>query len=340
MLNFILRRLLTAPLVMFAISIIVVGLTQLLTPIQRAAGYVRNEQQAARIDEIIRERGLDQPFPVQYWNWFQHAIQGDLGFSKVSGKPVLDTIRELLPNTVELSLLAFLPILVLGIGLGTLAALRKDKLVDQIIRVLSVIAFSLPSFVLGIVLLAVFYGSLGWLPGAGQVDTQYQLILNTIPRPTGMLTIDSLLAGRPDITVDVLKHLVLPVATLSMVLTATIMMLMRNNMLEAITSDYVRTARAKGLPERVVNNKHARRNALLSIVTSAGFVLIGLLSGSVITESIFAYPGIGRWLLQASLALDIPSVLGFALLSAVIVVVVNTIVDILYGIIDPRVRFD
>jgi len=223
---------------------------------------------------------------------------------------------------------------------GTFSALNKDRFIDQVLRVFAVLGYSLPTFVLGIVLLAVLYGYLGWLPGAGQLEVLNQFAVGDLRRYTGMLGIDALLNGRFDIALDVLRHLIMPALTLFIVSSATILKVMRNNMLEALTSDYVRTARAKGLSERVVNLKHARRNALLSIVTLGGFTVIGLLSGSIITETIFAYPGIGQWVVQSALQLDIPSVLGFALLSALIVVVVSTLTDILYGVIDPRVRFD
>ncbi|AFD26307.1 ABC transporter permease [Deinococcus gobiensis] len=340
MLNFILRRLIQAPLVMLVLSVLVIGLTQLLTPEQRAAPYIRSDQQAARLEQIIEERGLRDPFPVQYANWFGSTIRGDLGFSKASGKDVTATIAERLPNTLELSLVTVIPIILLAVWLGTVSALHKDKFIDQFVRVLVVLGYSLPTFVLGILLLAVFYAYLGWLPGAGQLDILNQFSVGSLRRYTGLLSIDAMLNGRWDIAWDVLRHMFLPAVTLVIVLSATLLKVMRNSMLEVLTSDYVRTARAKGLAERTVNNKHARRNALLPIVTLSGSLIIGLLGGSVITETIFAYPGIGQWFVQSAVQLDIAGVLGFTLLSALIVVVMNLIVDILYGVIDPRVRFD
>ncbi|ACO46903.1 ABC transporter permease [Deinococcus deserti] len=340
MLNFIVRRLIQIPVVMLVLSLMVVGLTQMLTPEQRAAPYIRSEQQAARLEQIIEERGLRDPFPVQYSRWFVKTISGDLGFSKASGKDVLDTIRERLPATIELTIITAIPILLLSIWLGTLSALHKDKLIDQVLRVMTIIAYSLPTFVLGILMLAIFYAYLGWLPGAGQLSIVNQFAIGDLRRYTGMLSVDAMLNGRWDIAWDVIRHMLLPAATLTIVSSASIIKVMRNNMLEALTSDYVRTARAKGLSPRIVNNKHARRNALLSIVTLGGFLIIGLLGGSLITETIFAFPGIGQWVVQAALQIDLAAVLGFALLSALIVVVVSTLVDILYGVIDPRVRFD
>ncbi|MDV6375404.1 ABC transporter permease [Deinococcus arenicola] len=339
MLNFTLRRLIQIPIVMLILSIIVIGLTQLLTPEQRAAPYIRSEQQAARLEQIIDERGLRDPFPVQYGRWFSNVIKGDLGYSKASNKEVVATIQERLPNTIELALLTAIPILMISIWLGTLSALHKDKLIDQILRVVVVLGYSLPTFVLGIVLLAVFYAYLGWLPGAGQLDIMNQFAVGDLKRYTGMMTVDALLNGRGDIALDALRHMVLPAITLLIVLSANLVKVMRNSMLDVLTSDYVRTARAKGLPPKVVNGKHARRNALLPIITLGGFLVIGLLGGSIITETIFAYPGIGQWFVQAALQLDIAGVMGFTLLSALLVVVMSTAVDLLYGVLDPRVRF-
>jgi ABC-type dipeptide/oligopeptide/nickel transport system permease component len=342
MLTFTLRRLIQIPVVMLVLSIMIVGLTQLLTPAQRASGYIRSEQQAAQIDKIIRDRGFDQPFPVQYGRWLSSTFRGDLGFSKTSSQPVLDTIRQRLPATLELAILAAIPIILIGVWFGTLSALHKDKLLDQIMRVFTVLGYSLPTFVLGILMLKFFYGTLGWAPGPGQLDTinQFTVLDPSFKRYTGMLTIDGLLNGKPAITLDVLRHLVLPVLTLTIVSSATIIKIMRAQMLEALTSDYVRTARSKGLSERSVTRKHARRNALLPVVTLSGFTLIGLLGGSIITETIFAYPGVGQWAAGAASQFDVPAVLGFGLLTAVLVVIISTATDLLYGVIDPRVRFD
>ncbi|AKH16657.1 MULTISPECIES: ABC transporter permease [Deinococcus] len=340
MLNFIVKRLIQIPVVMLVLSLMIVGLTQLLTPEQRAAPYIRSEQQAARLEQIIEQRGLRDPFPVQYSRWLGSTLQGDLGYSKASNQDVIVTIKERLPRTVELTILTAIPILLISVWLGTLSALHKDKFIDQLLRVFVVLGYSLPSFVVGILLLAVFYAYLGWLPGSGQLNVVNTFALGDIRTYTGLLTVDAALNGRWDIAWDALQHMILPALTLVIVLSANIIKVMRNNMLEALTSDYVRTARAKGLSASVVNRKHARRNALLSIVTLGGFLIIGLLGGSLITETIFAFPGIGQWVVQAAVGVDLAAVLGFAMLTAVIVVVVSTIVDILYGVIDPRVRFD
>ncbi|MFC4452456.1 ABC transporter permease [Deinococcus sonorensis] len=342
MFTFIVRRLIQIPVVMFVLSLMIVGLLQLLTPTQRAAGYIRSEQQAAQLDRIIKERGFDQPFPVQYGHWLSSTLHGDLGFSKTSSQPVLDTIRTRLPNTVELALYTLIPIVLLGVWLGTLSALNKDKFLDQLLRVFTIVGYSLPSFVLGILLLKFFYGSLGWLPGPGQVEVlnQFAILDPSFHRYTGMLSIDAMLNGRWNVAWDVIRHLVMPVLTLLVISSATMIKVMRAQMLEALSSDYVRTARSKGLSDRMVNSKHARRNALLPIVTLTGFQIISLLGGAIFTETIFAYPGVGQWVGAAAQNLDVPAVLGFALLSAIIVVVVSTLTDLFYGVVDPRVRFD
>lgn len=340
MVQFIAKRLIQIPLIMFILSVLVIGMTQFLTPEQRAAPYIRTDQQAARMEVIIRERGLDQPFHVQYAKWFGDIVKGDLGFSRASSQDVAATIKERLPATIQLALFAIIPMIIISVWLGVLSALNKDNLIDQVLRVLVTISYSIPTFVLGIILLAVFYGYLGLLPGSGAVSNALKFDVLTMQRPTGMMVIDALLAGKWNIFWDAIKHLILPAITLTVVISASLIKVMRNNMLEVLNSDFVRTAWAKGLGSRVVHNKHARRNALLPMVTLGSFVIINLLGGAVITETIFAYPGIGLWFIQSAMQLDIAGVMGFTLLSAVIVVVVNTLVDILYGVVDPRVRFD
>ncbi len=339
MLNFVLRRLFALPFVMIAVTLLIVGFMQFLTPQERAVSFVTNERQMQNLDRIIKEHGLDQPFYIQYGNWLASALQGNLGFSKASNKAVITTLLERFPATLELAFFASIPIIAFGVWLGTLTALYKDKLVDQVVRVLTVIGYCLPTFVVGILLLIVFYGALNVLPGIGRVDAVLE-ITNPVPRVTGMIVIDSILAGQWGVLFDAVKHMILPVVTLATVSSAQTIQAMRANMLEVLRSDYVRTARAKGLPESVVNLKHARRNALLPIVTLAGFTVQNLLTGAVITETIFSYPGIGSWGAQAAVSLDYPGVLGFAVFIALITVLSNMVADIMYGFVDPRVRFD
>jgi dipeptide transport system permease protein len=328
------------PLVFLGVTVIIVLLMQLLTPAQRAAAYIRNENQANQIPEIIRQYRLDSPWYVQYGTWLSRLAKGDLGYSRTTNEPVLTTLRKRLPTTSELALLAILPVIGVGAWLGTAAALNRDGPIDQVVRVLSIVGWSLPTFVLGIWLLVIFYGLLGWFqPGRLSTAFAIEIASGGFERYTGFMVLDSILNRRLDIALDALRHLALPVLTLATVQSAQIMRVMRSSLLDALSEDYVRTARAKGLPAHIVNHKHARRNALIPVITLSGFVLIGLINGVVITETIFNYPGLGQWAAQAALTLDYASVLGFAVFAAVAVVAANLLVDVLYGIVDPRIRY-
>jgi len=341
LLVFIARRLLLLPVVFIGVTVALQLLMQLLTPYQRAAAYVQSEQQMNRLDEIIRLYRLDDPWYLQYGRWLNQVLHGNLGYSRMSRQPVMQTIADRFPATLELALFAIVPVIGVGIWLGTAAALNRDRFIDQVTRVMSIIGWSLPTFVLGIWLLVIFYGWLGWLQ-PGRVSVRYLTELAGNPEfrhYTRMLTVDALLNGRWDIFVDAVKHLILPVITLSVVQSAQIMRVMRSSLLDALGQDYVRTAKAKGLPQRVVTRKHARRNALIPVITLAGFVLIGLINGVVITETIFNFPGLGQWAAQAATNLDYAAVLGFAVFTAIMVVLANLLVDVLYGIVDPRIRY-
>lgn len=341
MLAFILRRFLYLPVVMIGVTLFIVGLMQFLTPTQRAAAFVRSEAQMRNLHAIVRQYGLDQPFHIQYWHWVREALRGNLGYSRASNEPVITTIRRRLPASAELAILALIPVIGLGIRLGTLAALNRDRFLDQATRVVAIFGWSFPNFVLGIWLLVIFYGGFGILE-PGRVSTPYTIAIASgeITLYTRFLTIDSLLNGRLDMFWDVILHLILPVITLAITSSALIMRVMRSSLLDALSQDYVRTARAKGLQEAVVNYKHARRNALIPVITLAGFAFIFLLNGVVITETVFNYPGLGRWFASAAINLDYPGVMGFTLLTAVIVVFGNLAVDVLYAVVDPRIRYD
>jgi len=245
-----------------------------------------------------------------------------------------------LPISTELALYMFFPTLIFGIWMGTMAAIHRDKLMDQFVRLFAIAGWSLPTYVLGIWFLAVLYGSLHCC-GIGRADDKYMLEFaqKTLKSYTGMITIDGLLNGRFDVFLSGLKHLVMPVATYMIVASAQIMRVLRSSMLDVLNSDYVRTARAKGLPERVVNLKHARRNAIIPIVTIAGLMFAFMLEGVFFIEIIFNIPGLGQWAVPAAVQLDFPAVIGIALLTGLTVSLANLVVDILYGIIDPRISF-
>lgn len=341
MFAFIVRRLLTLPIVLFAVSVIIVGLLQFLSPTQRASAFITSPQQARDTDLIIERYGLDEPFPVQYWTWLTEALSGNLGYSRTASMPVMEAIKRLFPATAELTLFAIVPVIGIGVWLGTLSALKRNSLVDQAARVLAIFGWSLPTFVLGIWVLSWFYGGFG-LFGIGRIPNEMQVEIanGRIVQYTRLMTVDAILNGRWDMLWAAIVHLVLPVVTLSVVVTAQIMRVMRGSLLDALSQDYVRTARAKGLTRRVVDLKHARRNALIPVLTLSGLMIATLLNGTVVVETIFNYRGLGLWFASSAVQLDIPAVIGYGLVVAVIIVFVNLFVDIAYAVVDPRIRYD
>lgn len=345
MFTFIVRRLLFLPVVFFGVTLGIVLLMQLLSPTQRAASYVTSPAQLRNVEAIIERYHLNDPWYVQYWTWLKAASEGNFGYSRVAKMPVLKAIGERFPSTAELALAALIPVVGVGIWLGTAAALNRDKLIDQFTRVLSIVGWSLPTFVLGIWLLVIFYGGLNWfnpgdITGKHAIQLANAVANGTYHRYTHFMAIDALLNGRFDILLDNLWHLVLPVITLSAVSSAQIMRVMRSSLLDALGQDYVRTARSKGLAEAIVNRKHARKNALIPVLTLSGFTLISLLNGVVITETIFNYPGMGSFIANAATQLDYSSVLGTAVFTGIVVVLANLVVDVMYGLVDPRIRYN
>jgi peptide/nickel transport system permease protein len=327
---------------------------QFLGPVERSALYVRdfpkNENQIAG---IIKRYGLDQPFYKQYWIWINGikdpatgerqggVIHGDFGYSRSQSQPVINIIKTRFPNTLDLALWTVFPMLSVGIWLGVQAAVHQNGFVDQAARVFSIVGTSFPTFVFGLLILMFFYAKLGWfLPGKQSNWVTQEIMKGTFTQYTKLLTIDSLLNARFDIFLDALRHMVLPILTLSYISWATFVRVTRSSMLETLRMEYVTTARAKGLKERDVINKHARPNAMLTIATMAGMSVVGLLGGVVITETVFNYPGIGSAAAEAAQQLDVVTTLGFAIFNGLILIFANLVVDILYGVIDPRVRLD
>ncbi|MGQ9546889.1 MAG: ABC transporter permease [Dehalococcoidia bacterium] len=337
---YIIRRLLLLVPVLFGVTLFIFGITMLFSPTQRATLYVHNIAELRELPTIIEKYGLDKPLWVQYGTWLGQVLRGNLGWSNVVSMPVGEAIWHYLPATLEIAIFAVPLIILIGIFFGTAAASHKDKPIDHSTRVVAILGWSLPTFWLGLILLMVFYGYFSGLFPPGRLTVQMDTLVNSaeFTRYTHINTIDAILNLNGAVLLDALRHLVLPVITLSITHVAFIMRLMRSSMLESLGKGYVLTARAKGLAERVVVNKHARRNALIPVITVSGYLFAGLASGAVITETIFTYKGIGWWAWQSAVRLDIPAVLGFALFSAVLFVVVNLIVDILYTRVDPRVR--
>ena len=339
MLKFCLKRLAFLPLVMFGVTFLLFFCLQFLSPEMRASLYIKDPRQLSQLDAVIEKYGLRKPMPVQYAIWLKQVVRGDLGYSETAKMPVAEAIRAFFPATFELTLLTFFPILIVGVFFGVLSAVYRDRFIDHVTRFVAITGYSLPSFVLGLVLLMVFYGRLHWFPpGRYTLETDMLVHGDTFKHFTGLLTLDCLLNREGGAFVDAVKHMILPSVTLLYISVALLLRITRSSMLEELSKDYVRTARAKGLPEHVVIRKHALANALIPVVTLSSLLFIGLLGGVVITETVFDFPGIGRWGVQAAQQLDVPGVLGSTMLAAFLFVMANMISDMLYAIVDPRIR--
>ena len=277
--------------------------------------------------------GLDLPLWMRYWVFLRDLMHGDLGTSIASQRPVIDDIAQYAPATIELSTVAFLLSLVVGLPLGMLAAVRRDSWIDHIARTVSLVGVSAPTFWLAFIVLAVFYGQLGWAPGPGQLDP------SAFPPPpiTGIVLIDAAWQGDWATFRDACAHLVLPAIVLAASTLGLITRTTRAAMLEALSQDYVRVARAKGLLRRAIVLGHAAPNAMLPVVTLGGLAYANLLTGAVMTETVFAWPGLGRYTFQSAVALDFPAILGITTVVAAVYVAINFLVDISYALLDPRV---
>jgi len=349
---YIIRRLLQLPITVLGVTVLIFSMMQLLTPVERSALYVRDiPHTEGALDAIIRRYGLDDPFHVQYWRWLVGRVdpetgqrvggvlRGDFGYSRSGRRPVIDLILHRLPASLELALWSVVPIIGIGIWLGIVAALNHNKFIDQVARVFSLIGWSFPTFVFALLVLMIFYAKLRWFPPGRLSDWANMVVLSPeFHRYTQLNTIDALLNGRLDIFRDALRHMLLPIITLCYIQWALLLRLMRSSMLEALRQDFMTTARAKGLPNRTVINRHALPNALIPVVTVGGMTVVGLVNGVVITETIFNYPGMGRAAALAAQTLDVLTVLGIVLLSSSLFIVANLVIDLLYAFLDPRIR--
>jgi ABC-type dipeptide/oligopeptide/nickel transport system permease component len=311
--QYILRRLLILPVTVFGASVLVFMVLHLVpgNPAQVIAGA---DAPPATVEAITRELGLDKPLPEQYWNYLKHTLQGDLGRSLRSKRPVADDIRDALPNTLRLAVLAAVITPLIAIPLGILAAAKQGTPLDTSVTFLATIGITMPTFATGLILIFVFGVRFGWLPISG--------------------------IGGPIWTLDGLKHVLLPAIALSLGSIAVVARLSRSALLEVLNQDYIRTARAKGLRDRQVVLRHGLKNALLPIVTVFGLQIGGLLSGAVVTETVFAWPGIGRLAVSAIAGRDFPVIQGCLLVVATLFVLVNLAVDLLYAVIDPRIHYN
>lgn len=335
LMGYIVKRLLLLIPVLIGVSIIIFTLTRMTG--DPAAAYINDKMSQAQIDQIYEKYHFDEPVINQYWYWVQGIVQGDWGWSKTAVQPVTTAIRDRVPVTMELTIMSILIGVTIGVTLGTMTALRKDKVFDHTTRIVSLIGVSIPVFWLALILQYVFFYELRLFPAGGLYSIAF---IGKIPHITGFIMIDSLLVGNIPLFVNHLKHMLLPAITLSFGVIAILIRIQRNSMLEVLNLDYVKTARAKGLPEKKVINKHARRNALIPTTTVIGLSFGGSLGGAVLTESIFALPGLGRWSADSITRFDSTSVLGFVLFIAIVYVLVNLAVDVLYAYLDPRVRLE
>ena len=343
MLIYIARRLLFLPIVLIGVTLLVFVAMSFLTPYQLVSTYIRGPEELKNqsLDDLVRKYGLDQPAHIRYMNWMKNLLQGDLGYSTSANMRVTEAIGNRFAATIELALFAIIPVIIGGIWLGTIAAKNYNKPLDHLSRTFAIIGWSLPDFVFGIILLMIFYGVLGWFPpGRLSIWADAVVLTGNFVRYTGLNTIDSLLNGRVDIFWDAVRHLIAPVITLSYLWWAFLLRITRSSMLEVMNKDYVRTARAKGLTERVVVNRHVRRNALIPVATVSGSMVLGLLGGVVIVETVFDYRGIGLLTATGAQQLDYTLILGTTLFYGLLLVLVNLVVDIFYAVIDPRVRLE
>ncbi|MDQ3249999.1 MAG: ABC transporter permease [Chloroflexota bacterium] len=335
MFRFILRRLLGLFFVLFGVSLFTFAIAQLV-PVDPAASALGANAREAQIEAYRRQLGLDQPAPVQYIRYVGRVLGGDLGESIRTRRPVAADLWDFFPATLELSLAALLVALCIGIPLGLLAALYHNGWPDALARLLALVGGSMPIFYVGLLGLGFFYRQLRWLPGGGRLDSTLRPPIDI----TGLFTVDALLTGNWPILQNALWHLALPAITLGYFSAAVLLRITRSSMLEALAQDYVRTARAKGLAERLIVLRHVFKNALPPVLTTVGLTFGSLLSGAVLTETVFTWPGLGRYATTSVNNLDLPAFMGVTLIAATIYPIVNTLVDIGYSYIDPRIRVE
>jgi peptide/nickel transport system permease protein len=331
-LRFTVRRLLLLVPILIGLSLLVFVWVRAL-PGTPAESLLGERADAESIAEIRAQLGLDDPIYAQYWRYVQTITSGDLGTSIATRRPVTTEIRERLPATIELTIGAGLFAVLVGLPLGFFAAKRYGTTFDHASLVVSLIGISIPVFFLGLLLKYVFAYRLGLLPSVGRQD-----VLIDAEHPTNFYVLDGIVTGNWNAAWDAVKHLILPAIALGSIPLALIARITRASVLDVQNEDYVRTARAKGLPPGQVDRNHVFRNALLPISTVVGLQVGLLLSGAILTETVFAFPGIGTWLQQAIVNRDYPVLQGGILFVAIIVVVVNLLVDLSYGLLNPRIR--
>jgi dipeptide transport system permease protein len=333
MLRFLLTRLSLVIPTFFGMTLLAFFLIRLVPgdPIETMAG--ERGIDAARHAKLIQEYGFDKPVLVQYGIYIGRVLHGDLGKSIITQEPVIREFAALFPATIELAVCAILFALLLGIPAGIVAAVKRNSVFDHGVMATSLTGYSMPIFWWGLLLILLFSVQLGWTPVSGRLDVLY-----FIEPKTGFLLVDSLLSDDKGAFLSAVKHLILPTIVLGTNPLAVVARMTRSAMLEVLGEDYIRTARAKGLPPFKVIGVHALRNALIPVVTVIGLQVGVLFTGAILTETIFSWPGVGKWLIEAINRRDYPVLQGGMLLLGVIVMTVNLLVDVAYGFINPRIR--
>lgn len=332
--RYVLRRILLIIPVLLGISLMTFTISQVIPsdPAQLAlGGHARRDQ----IEAMREKLGFYEPVYVQYWIYLKNLLRGDLGYSWMNKRPVLDNVRTFFPATFELTLLAMFFTVILGTGLGVLSATHRDKPLDHVSRFWALSGVSIPIFWLGLMVQLIFYLRLGWIPYGRRLDAG----ISPPSHITGMYTLDSLLTGNFRVFANALQHIIAPALVLSYASMAVLTRMTRASLLDAFTQDYMKTARAKGLSERTVIYKHALKNALLPTFTVAGLQYGYMLGGSFLIETVFSWPGMGRFAVNSIIKLDFQGVMGVTIVIALMFLIVNLIVDILYALVDPRIRY-
>jgi dipeptide transport system permease protein len=333
MFSFILRRLAVVVPTFIGITIVAFAFVRVLPgdPVLLLAG--ERGVSAERYAALLTQFGFDRPIWEQYWDYLAGIFQGNFGTSISTKRPVIRDFLTLFPATLELGLCATLFAVLIGVPAGIVAAVRRGSLFDQLTMGGALVGYSMPIFWLGLLLIILFSGVLGWTPVSGRISLMY-----FFPAVTGFMTIDALLSGQKGAFASALHHLILPTVTLGTIPLAVIARQTRSAMLEVLGDDYVRTARSKGLSPRRVIGLHAFRNAMIPVVTTIGLQVGVLMAGAILTETIYSWPGIGKWMIDAISRRDYAVVQAGLLLIAIIIMLVNLFVDVLYGLINPRIR--
>jgi len=333
MVGFLLRRVALIVPTFIGVTLLAFALIHLIPgdPVENLSG--ERGMDPARRERLLHEFGLDRPLPVQYASYIAQILRGDLGTSLTTHESVAQEFATLFPATVELAFFALVFAVIAGLPAGILAAVRRNTAADYTVMGLSLAGYSMPIFWWALLLILFFSVQLGWTPVSGRIAVQYD-----VPAVTGFMLIDTLRAGDVAAFRSALSHLILPTIALGTIPLAVIARMTRSSMLEVLREDYVRAARAKGLPRWRVIVVHALRNALIPVITVVGLQVGLLLSGAILTETIFSWPGVGNWLIHGVQSRDYPVVQGGILLIATIVITVNLIVDMLYGVVNPRIR--